>query len=142
MAFNYRFSVGTLTVGTNDLGIMTDIAVSYDGDPQTYYGGDYRLPVAIELGNRTGEITATGARYRVDGGQNADGPLDNQYHTVTLAAGANSGGLVATITYCKVTSYNVTSTQADFITSDLTMLMASPDSSPTTSGSWPSWIST
>ena len=142
MAFNYRFSVGTLVVGTNDLGIMTDIAVSYDGDPQSYYGGDYRLPVAIELGNRSGEITATGARYKVDGAQNAAGPLDNQYHTVTLAAGTNSGGLTASIQDCKVTGYNVTSTQADFVTSDITLAMCDPDANPTNSGSWPSWIST
>ena len=36
----YQFSVGTITVGENDLGIATDVTVSYDGDPQSFYGGD------------------------------------------------------------------------------------------------------
>ena len=137
MSFSYRFSVGKISVGGNDLGVVTDIAVSYDGDPQSFYGGDYRLPLAVELGNQSGEITCTTARFLVDG--HTSGPLDNVYHTVTLASGSNSGGLTGTIEYCKVTNYNVTSTQNDFVTSDMTMIMSDPDSDPSNSASWPAW---
>jgi len=139
MGFTYRFSVGKITVGTNDLGVVTDIAVSYDGDPQSFYGGDYRLPLAVELGNQSGEITCTTARFLVDG--HSDGPLDNNYFTVTLTAGQNGGGLTASIKYCKVTSYNVTSTQNGFVTGDMTMIMSDPDSAPNGSASWASWAS-
>lgn len=139
MSFSYRFSVGKIQVGSNDLGVVTDVAVSYDGDPQSFYGGDYRLPLAVELGNQSGEITCTTARFKVDGHTN--GPLDNNYCTVTLTAGQNGGGLVATIQFCKVTAYNVTSTQNAFVTSDLTLIMCDPDSNPSNSASWASWTS-
>jgi len=115
----YQFSVGTMTAGGNEIGIMTEISVSYDGDPQSFYGGDYRLPMAIELGNRTGEISATSSRFSTD-----DGPLDNKYVTVTLGTGDNGGGLSGTINACKVTSYNITSTQNDFVTSDISLAIA------------------
>ena len=136
MAFQYQFSVGTMSVGSNDLGIATDIGVSYDGDPQSFYGGDYRLPLAVELGNRSGEITVTTARF-----DTADDPLDNRYLDVTLGTGKNSGGLTGTITNCKVTSYNVTSTQNDFVTSDMTLAITSQDAEDATKGgSWPAWV--
>jgi len=139
MSFNYRFSVGSITVGTNNLGVVTDISVSYNGDPQSFYGGDYRLPLAIELGNQSGEITCTTARFKVDG--HTAGPLNNIYYTITLAAGPNGGGLVASITDCKVTTYNVKSTQNGFVTSDMNMLMCDPNSNPSNSGSWATWAS-
>lgn len=117
----YQFSVGTMVVGANEVGIMTEITVSYDGDPQSFYGGDYRLPMAIELGNRSGEISATSSRFSVD-----SGPLNNAYLDVTLGTGATGGGLSGTIQACKVTSYNITSTQNDFVTSDITLMIADP----------------
>ena len=143
MAFSYRFSVGTIKVGNNAMGIATDIAVSYDGDPQSFYGGDYRMPMAIELGNQSGEITCSTARFLVDG-HAAKTPLDNVYHTVALTAGQNGGGFLAVdITNCKVTTYNVTSTQNDFVTSDMTMIMCDTDASPTGSAtSWSAWDAT
>jgi len=136
MSFQYQFSVGTVNVGPNELGIVTDAAVTYDGDPQSFYGGDYRLPLAVELGNRSGEITATTARFDIQ-----DDPLDNAYVSVVFGLGKNSGGLSGTINNCKVTSYNVTSTQNDFVTSDLTLAISSQEAEQSVKGgSFPTWI--
>jgi len=123
MSYDYMFSVGIMVVRKEDkpspevgVGIMSEITISYDGDPQSYYGGDYRLPLAIELGNRSGEITASSSRWEAD-----DDMLTNNYVDVILGQGPNSGGLSGVIQGCKVTSYNVTSTQNDFVTSDITL---------------------
>ena len=124
----YQFSVGTMTVqpeggGTiKEVGVMTDISVSYDGDPQSFYGGDYRLPLAIQLGNRTGEVTATSSRWMI-----TDAPLTNNYVDITLGFGNCDGGLTGTIVSAKLTNYSVTSTQNDFVTSDITFNIADPD---------------
>ena len=131
----YQFSVGTITVGGNDLGIATDITVSYDGDPQSFYGGDYRLPLAVELGNRTGQITCSTVRF-----DTSDDILDNKYVTVVLATGSNSGGLVGSLTNCKVTNYEVVSTQNGFAISNMTMLITSQDAADASKGgTWPAW---
>ena len=123
----YQFSVGTMTIdpeggsGGRLVGVMTDITVSYDGDPQSFYGGDFRLPIAIELGNRTGEITATSSRWST-----TDEMLTNNYVDVDLGFGPGGGGLLGTIASCKLVNYNVTSTQNDFVTSDITFNIADP----------------
>jgi len=136
MAFRYQFSVGSIVVGANDLGVVTDLAVSYDGDPQSFYGGDYRLPLAVELGNRSGEITTTTARFSTD-----DDPLDNVYLTVVLGLGNEGGGLTGTIRNCKVTTYNVTSTQNDFVTSDMALAITSQEAEDSIKGgTFPAWI--
>jgi hypothetical protein len=127
MSYDYQFSVGQITVkteaGSNEqgVGIMTEISVSYDGDPQSFYGGDYRLPLAVELGNRSGEITATSSRWSV-----TDAMLTNHYVDIVLAFGKNSGGLAGTIEGCKLTNYSVKSTQNDYVTSDLTWAICDP----------------
>lgn len=136
MSFQYQFSVGTVNVGGNQLGILTEVSVSYDGDPQSFYGGDYRLPLAVELGNRSGQISTSSSRF-----QTQDDVLDNRYLDVTLAAGKNSGGLTGTISNCKVTNYNVRSSQNDFVTSDMTLAITSQEAEAATKGgTWPSWI--
>lgn len=136
MAFQYQFSVGTIAVGSNDLGIATEINVSYDGDPQSFYGGDYRLPLAVELGNRNGEITCTTARF-----QTQDDILDNRYLDVVLGTGNEGGGLTGTISHCKCTKYNIKSTQNGFVTSDLTLGITSQNAEASTKGgSWPAWV--
>lgn len=135
MGFQYQFSVGKISVGTNDLGIVTEVSVNYDGNPQSFYGGDYRLPLAVQLGNRTGEITCTTARFATD-----DAILDDRYLDVTLATGKNGGGLTGTISDCKVTKYDVKSTQDGFVTSNMTMHITSQEASGATQGgTWPSW---
>jgi hypothetical protein len=136
MSFQYQFSVGSISVGDNDLGIVTEINVTYDGDPQSFYGGDYRLPLAVELGNRNGEITSTTARF-----DTADTVMDNRYLNVVLGAGKNSGGLTGTINNCKITNYSVKSTQNGYVLSDLRLAITSQDAEDATrGGSWPSWV--
>lgn len=136
MAFQYQFSCGKIAVGDNDLGVVTDISVNYDGDPQSFYGGDYRLPLAVELGNRNGEITCTTARF-----DSADTVLDNRYLDVTLSTGQNSGGLTGTINNCKVTKYNVKSTQNGYVTSDMSLAITSQEAEDATKGgAWPDWV--
>lgn len=135
IAFNYQFSVGSIKVGDNDLGIVTDIGVSYDGDPQSFYGGDYRLPLAVELGNRSGEITTTTARF-----DEKDTVLDNRYLDVVLGVGNEGGGLTGTIKNCKIGNYNVTSTQNGFVTSDLSLVITSQEAEASVKGgSWDPW---
>lgn len=135
MSFQYQFSVGKITIGTNDMGIVTEVSVNYDGNPQSFYGGDYRLPLAVELGNRTGEITCTTARFATD-----DAILDNRYLDIVLAVGQNGGGLTGTIQNCKVTKYDVKSTQDGYVTSNMSMLITSQQAAGATKGgSWPSW---
>ena len=133
--FNYQFSTGTISVGSNNLGIVTEVNISYDGDPLSFYGGDYRLPLAVELGNRSGTINCTTARFST-----SDDCLDNAYVTVTLGTGNEGGGLTGTITNCKVTNYNVKSTQNGFVTSDLVLHITSQEATGAVKGgSWPSW---
>ena len=143
MAFDYQFSIGVLTITAEgaaasaglEVGVMTDIAVSYDGDAQMFFGGDYRLPLAIELGNRTGEITATSSRW-----SSSDEMLTNNYVDVILGFGPNSHGLKGTIQGAKMTSYNVTSTQDAYVASDITLNISDP--SHIARGSLqPSWAS-
>jgi hypothetical protein len=110
--------------------------VTYDGDPQSFYGGDYRLPLAVELGNRTGQITCAAARFST-----SDDCLDNAYVDVTLGTGKNGGGLSGTVNNCKVTNYAVRSTQNGFVMSDLTMAITSQEADDATKGgSWPAWV--
>lgn len=134
--FQYQFSVGQMTIGNNLFGICTEISVNYDGNPQSFYGGDYRLPLAVELGNRTGEITCTSARF-----DTTDAILDNRYLNVVLSTGYNGGGLTGTINNCKVTKYDVKSTQDGYVLSNINLLITSQQAgSATKGGSWPAWV--
>lgn len=140
MAFQYQFSVGTMQVvtpgGTNDLSILTEISISYDGDPQSFYGGDYRLPLAVELGNRSGEISVSSARF-----ETADTVLDNRYVDVILGTGNEGGGLTGTIQNCKIADYSPSSTQNDFVTSDLRLIITSQDAEDSVKGGViPAWL--
>ena len=139
MSFDYQFSVGTMTLRRENsapevqVGIMTEITISYDGDPQSFYGGDYRLPLAVELGNRSGEVSASSSRWTID-----DAMLTNNYVDVILGFGPNNGGLTGTVEACKVTSYSVSSTQNDFATSDIMLTICDPGhiSKGTTPPTW------
>ena len=100
-----------------------------------YYGGDYRKPLAAELGNRSGEVRARTARFDI-----AEDPLDNVYATVTLGVGGDSGGLSGSLTACKVSSLEVTSSQNEFVTSNFTMIITSTEaSSASKGGAWQAW---
>lgn len=128
MSYDYQFSVGTMVLRKENeaspeqgVGIMTEISISYDGDPQSFYGGDYRLPLAVELGNRSGEISASSSRWTI-----SDAMITNNYIDVILGFGNNSGGLTGSVEACKVTSYSVTSTQNDYVTSDISLTICDP----------------
>ena len=143
MAYEYQFSVGTMVIRPENaatpevgVGVMTEVTVSYDGDPQSFYGGDYRLPLAVELGNRSGEISVTSARF-----DTADTILDNRYVNVVLGTGNTGGGLTGTINNCKIGDYNVSSTQNDFVTSDMRLLITSQNAEQSVrGGTWPAWV--
>lgn len=93
------------------------------------------MPLAVELGNRSGEITTKTARF-----DSTDTVLDNRYLDIVLGTGNEGGGLTGTIEHCKVTSYNVASTQNDFITSDMNLAITSQNADESTKGgSWPAW---
>jgi len=139
----YQFSVGTLEVieegapagSGREIGIATDIAVSYDGDPQQFWGGDVRLPLAIELGNRTGEVSVTSTRWNT-----SDELLTKNYVNIVLGFGECGGGLTGTIQGAKMTNFSVTSTQNGYVTSDATFNIADPNhlQKGTTPPSWAS----
>lgn len=118
----HKFGVGRIKLDSVEIGLATNITVSLDGDPQELRAADFRLPVAIELGAKSLEITAETAKFDLD----EDGAtiLDNAYVDVDLEAGASGGGLVGTITNCKIVSYEVVSTQDGFVVSTLVLRKA------------------
>jgi len=125
----YRFSVGTLQMGGNDIGTLQDCTVSYDGSPEELRGGDYRLPLAIELGDMSVEITATAIRINTYG--NIQDILDGAKVDVVLGVGKNSGGLVGTIAGCKLVSHEISSAQTDYVTGTFTFRQIDPGSDMT-----------
>lgn len=118
----YKFSVGAFALTGSELspvGVATGITVSYDGAPVEFRGGDYRLPLAIELGDESVEITIESSKFDIDG--DIDTFLSNNTFTLTLSQGANSGGVIGTIQNCKVVTYEVVSEQAGFVLSTITI---------------------
>lgn len=130
MAQTFKFSVGKLTIDSKVIASCAGITVTYDGSPVDYYAGDYRYPLAIELGNQSCEISVDSAEFDLEifpKDQGETGPallLTNTYVDVVLEAGPNGGGLVGTIKNCKITSYEVVSTQDDFVKASLTLRKA------------------
>ena len=118
----YKFSVGAIALTGNELdpvGVMTGITVSYDGAPVEFRGGDYRLPLAIELGDESIEITAESSKFDISA--TPETFLSNSTFTLTLSQGANNGGLTGTIPNVKIVTYEVVSEQAGFVLSTITM---------------------
>lgn len=129
MSYIFKFSVGKIKINETEIGTAEGITVTFDGSPVDFYGGDYRYPMAIELGNQSCEISIDSAEFNLENFPKDDGGspaiwLTNQYVDVELLAGPNGGGLVGTIENCKVTSYEVTSTQDDFIRGTLVLRKA------------------
>lgn len=112
MSLTYKFSVGTISQSGTNMGVARSIEVTIDGDPQEFRGGDYRLPLALELGNVSVTIRAETAKF--DTYDDYSSILDGSLIDITLAAGANSGGLTGTISNCKLVSYAVRSGQEEF----------------------------
>jgi len=118
----YKFSVGAFALSGSELdpvGVATGITVSYDGAPVEFRGGDYRLPLAIELGDESIEITVESSKFDIDG--DIDTFLSNNTFTLTLSQGANNGGMIGTIENCKIVGYEVVSEQAGFVLSTITI---------------------
>lgn len=101
------------------VGVATGITISYDGAPVEFRGGDYRLPLAIELGDESIEITIESSKFDID--TDIETFLSNNTFTLTLSQGANSGGLVGTIENCKLVTYEVVSEQAGFVLAGITI---------------------
>lgn len=118
----YKFSVGAFALSGDELnpvGVATGITISYDGAPVEFRGGDYRLPLAIELGDESIEITIESSKFDID--TDIETFLSNNTFTLTLSQGANSGGLVGTIENCKLVTYEVVSEQAGFVLASITI---------------------
>jgi hypothetical protein len=117
---DYKFSVGKITIGSGAaIASCTGITVRTDGGPVEFRGGDYRLPMWLELGAKSVEITIESAKFDLDPAE-----LDNTYVTLTLAVGAEGGGLAGSITNCKVVSYEVKQAQDAFVVSTLVLRKA------------------
>jgi len=125
----YKFSVGAFALSGSELdpvGVATGITVSYDGAPAEFRGGDYRLPLAIELGDESVEITIESSKFDVSTAI-ADF-LSNNTFTLTLSQGSNNGGLVGTLNNCKLVNYEVVSEQAGFVLAAITIQQLDPES--------------
>jgi hypothetical protein len=122
-----QFSIGSVEYGSTSLGFLTNITVSYDGDPQEFRGADYNYPVQIELGNRTVEITAESGRL--------DGDLTDTWLTsgapvnIVFSQSSNNNGLAGTITNVKCVSHEVAQAQKEFVTYSMTFQMQEIDES-------------
>ena len=130
-----RHERGTLRLLNDDIGR----AISKDIEAMDKKPCDnilYRLPIAVELGNRSGQITASATRF-----ETTDTVLDNRYLSVTLGTGNESGGLTGTINNCKVSNYSVASAQADYVLSDWTLIITSQEAEQSVKGgALPTWV--
>jgi len=109
-----KFSVGRIKRGSGDyIGVCTGIAVRYDGNPQEFRGGDYRYPLDIVPGDQSLVVTAESADYE------ATEPVFGVAETLELEAGANSGGIVVTLTNMVLVTAEITSAQNAFAASNL-----------------------
>ena len=108
-----KFSVGKILVDGTPIGVATTITVRHDGNPQEFRGGDFRFPLEIEPGDQSLVVTAETADF------DANEPDFNATVTIELQAGANSGGVVITLTNMKLVSAEVSSSQNSFIATSL-----------------------
>ena len=92
MACTKKFSVGKILVAGSPIGVATNVTVRHDGNPQEFRGGDYRFPLCITPGDQSLTVTADTADF------DANEPDFTTAVTLELQAGANSGGIVVTLT--------------------------------------------
>lgn len=119
-----KFSVGQIQVGADTIGKCTGISVRADGGPVDMYAGGYQLPLAIELGNRNVTISVDYVEWTTS---DIEAVLTNTLVDVVLlasAADAARGLSGVTLTNCKATSYEITSTQDGFVTYRLELKMS------------------
>ena len=111
------FSVGRITVGDDTIAKCTGISVRYDGNPVDFYGGGYKDPLEIEIGNRAVTISVDYAEWA--GEVDPDTILPNTYVDVVLLASAGDedrGISSLTLSRCKAVSWEIASTQDGFVT--------------------------
>ena len=113
MAVNQKFSVGKILVDGVPVGVANNITVRHDGNPQEFRGGDYRFPLCITPGDQSLTVTAETADF------DANEPDFTAVVTLELQAGANSGGIVITLTNMVLVSAEVSSSQNSFIATSL-----------------------
>ena len=113
MACTKKFSVGKILVDGNPIGTATNITVRHDGNPQEFRGGDYRFPLCITPGDQSLSVTADTADF------DANEPDFSTPVTLELQAGANSGGVVITLTNMVLVSAEVSSSQNAFVATAL-----------------------
>lgn len=77
------------------------------------------MPLAIELGDESIEITIESSKFDISGDIKTF--LSNNTFTLTLSQGANNGGMVGVIQNCKIVTYEVVSEQAGFVLSTITV---------------------
>lgn len=108
-----KFSVGCIMVDSTQIGVARNVTVRYDGNPQEFRGGDHAYPLDITPGDQSLVVTAETADF------DATEPDFNSLHTIELKAGARGGGIVVTLTNMKLVSKEVTSSQNEFVVSNL-----------------------
>ena len=113
MVCTRKFSVGKILVDSSPIGTATNITVRHDGNPQEFRGGDYRFPLCIVPGDQSLTVTAETADF------DASEPDFTTPVTLELQAGANSGGIVVTLTNMVLVSAEVSSTQNAFVATSL-----------------------
>jgi len=113
MVCSRKFSVGKIIVDGSPIGTATNITVRHDGNPQEFRGGDYRFPLCIVPGDQSLTVTAETADF------DASEPDFTTPVTIELQAGANSGGVVVTLTNMVLVSAEVSSSQNAFVATSL-----------------------
>jgi len=108
MACSKKFSVGKILVDGVAIGTATNVTVRHDGNNQEFRGGDYRFPLCIVPGDQSLTVTADTADF------DANEPDFTTAVTIELQAGANSGGIVITLTNMVLVSAEVSSSQNAF----------------------------
>lgn len=112
-----KFSVGRIKVGDSTIGKCTGISVRADGAPVDLYAGGYREPLEVELGNGGATVSVDYVEWTGDPVA-IETVLSNSYVAVELLASeadAARGLSGVTLQRCKVTSYEMTSTQDGFV---------------------------
>jgi hypothetical protein len=112
-----KFSVGRIKVGDDTIAKCSGITVRYEGNPVDFYGGGYKDPLEIEVGNRSITVSVDYAEYQAT--IDPDIILPNTYVNVELLASnadADRGLSGLTLNRCKAVSWEVSSTQDGFVT--------------------------
>jgi len=110
---NQKFSVGKILVDGTPVGVATNITVRHDGNAQEFRGGDFRFPLQIVPGDQSLVVTADTADF------DANEPDFTTTVTLELQPGANSGGVVVTLTNMVLVSAEISSSQNAFIATSL-----------------------